>query len=120
MITIFGYSGPKTDEEAIGAMKRAWGDKSNREMEQTAFITIQSDSEINQNWKPFIHTHHCELHASFYDSWIANHPRRTGEAYVNQYWDAKFISDNPKPRSMDFPELWKWYEQFTEAEKTLS
>lgn len=116
MITIFGYSGPKTDAEAIGAMKKAWGPKGKRNLEQTAFITIQSDSEINANWKAFIHTHHYELHNSFYDSWIANHPRRTGEAYLNQYMEAKFISNNPIPKESSLQELWEWYGQFKIAE----
>ena len=116
MITIFGYSGPKTDHEAIGAMKEAWGDKNNREMEQTAFITTQSEDEVSENWEPFIHTHHYEVAADFYDSWIANHPRRTGEAYLNQYLEAKFVENNPIPRSLDFPELWVWYGQFKDAE----
>lgn len=79
MITIFGYSGPKSDEEAIAAMKEAWESRE-RSLEQTAFITLQSDSEITANWKPFIYSHHYEVHSSFCDSWIATHPRRTGEA----------------------------------------
>jgi hypothetical protein len=116
MITIFGYSGPKTDTEARVAMKKAWGSKNRRSMEQTAFITLQAASEIYQNWKPFIHTHHYESCADFYESWIANHPRRTGEAYWNQYYEAKFISNNPIPRHMDFAELWQWYGEFAKAE----
>lgn len=120
MITIFGYSGPKTDQEAIGAMKEAWGDKNQRAMEQTAFITTQSEDEISKNWELFIHTHHYEVHADFYDSWIANHPRRTGEAYLNQYLEAKFIENNPIPKNLDFPRLWEWYEQFKEAEEPES
>jgi hypothetical protein len=116
MITIFGYSGPKTDTEAIDAMKKAWGDKNQRAMEQTAFITTQSDDEVSENWKPFIHTHHYEIVADFYNSWIANHPRRTGEAYLNQYLEAKFITNNPIPRDLDFQALWKWYKQFNNAE----
>lgn len=119
MITIFGYSGPRTDTEAIAAMKEAWGDKNQRAMEQTAFITTQSEDEISANWKPFIHTHHYEVHADFYESWIANHPRRTGEAYLNQYLEAKFIDNNPIPRTLDFPELWKWYEQFKNPENKV-
>ncbi|MFH1178703.1 MAG: hypothetical protein V1711_03225 [bacterium] len=119
MITIFGYSGPKTDQEAIGAMKEAWGDKNQRSMEQTTFITTQSDDEVSENWEPFIHTHHYEVDADFYNSWIANHPRRTGEAYLNQYLEAKFIDNNPIPRGLDFPELWGWYERFKDAEKKL-
>lgn len=116
MITIFGYSGPKTDQEAISAMKEAWGHKNQRAMEQTAFITIQSRDEIAENWEPFIHTHHYEIHDNFYSSWIANFPRRTGEAYYNQYIKAKVIKPNRIPQNMDFPQLWKWYEQFKEVE----
>jgi len=116
MITIFGYSGPKTDQEAIDTMKKAWGDKYQRSMEQTAFITIQEEDEISKNWDSFIHTHHYEVHADFYDSWIGNHPRRTGEAYINQYLDAKFINTNPIPRDLNFPEIWAWYKQFKNAE----
>ena len=116
MITIFGYSGPKTDTEAIDAMKKAWGDKNKRAMEQTTFITTQSDDEVSKNWEPFIHTHHYEVASDFYNSWISNHPRRTGEAYLNQYLEAKFIADNPVPQDFDFQALWKWYGQFNNAE----
>jgi hypothetical protein len=119
MITIFGYSGPKTDQEAISAMKKAWGDKYKRSMEQTAFITTQSEDEICENWDQFIHTHHYEIHDDFYNSWIANHPRRTGEAYINQYYNALCIGNNPIPRDLDFPELWKWYEKFKTAEDKI-
>lgn len=116
MITIFGYSGPKTDKAAIAAMKEAWGEVDQRYMEQTAFITLQSDAEITSNWEQFIHTHHYEIQNNFYDSWIAKHPRRTGEAHLNQFYEGKFISDNPIPKELGFPELWEWYRQFKSAE----
>lgn len=116
MITIFGYSGAQTDTEAIVAMKEAWGDRHQRSMEQTAFITTQNDDEVSKNWEPFIHSHHYEMDADFYNSMIANHPRRTGEAYLNQFIFAKFISDNPIPRDFNFLELWEWYGQFKPAE----
>ena len=121
MITIFGYGGPKADQEAIAAMKDAWGDKYQRSMEQTAFITRPGENEddIRQAWGAFIHTHHYELHEDFYDSWIAKHPRRTGEAWINQYLDAKFIDDNPIPKNMDFQNLWKWFEQFKGSETRM-
>lgn len=117
MITIFGYSGPKTDQEAISAMKSAWGDKYQRSMEQTSFITTQSEDEICHNWDAFIHSHHYDPPVvDFYDSRIANHPRRTGEAWVNQYLDVQFIDNNPLPRDVDFSELWRWFEKFKEPE----
>lgn len=120
MITIFGYSGPKTDKEAIAAMSQAWGKPLEREMEQTAFITRQSENEINDAWDAFIHTHHYEVQSDFYDSWIANHPRRTGEAYLSQYLDAEFIENNPIPRKAGFSELHEWFGQFKGAEEAAA
>jgi hypothetical protein len=117
MITVFGYSAPKTDEEAKNAMLQAWGGGNKRSMEQTSFITMQSDTEVADSWKGFIHSHHYEVQNDFYESWIANHPRRTGEAYWNQYYEAKFIDNNPVPRDLEFPGLWEWYEKFKQAEQ---
>ncbi len=118
MVTIFGYSGPKSDQEAIDAMKKAWReDIDQRNLKQAAFISHQTEQEISENWKQFIYADHWEFNHDFYSSWIANHPRRTGEAYINQYIDAKYIHDNPIPRDLDFPELWTWYMHFQEAEE---
>ncbi len=117
MITVFGYSAPKTDQEARKAMKEAWGNVDDRNMEQTAFISIQSEDEISENWDEFIHTHHFEVDADFYDSWIATHPRRTGEAYINQYIEAQFIDKNPIPKELPLPKLWEWFRQFKPAEE---
>lgn len=116
MITIFGYSSPKIDQEAIAAMKEAWGNKNQRSLEQTEIITIENKSTVLRSWDPFIHTHHYDIHKDFYHSWIANHPRRTGEAWANQYIEAKFIANNPIPRNLNFSELWKWYSQFKKSE----
>ena len=117
MITIFGYSKPETDQEAIAAMQNAWGDKNKRLLEQTEVIDIKTENQIYEDWKPFIHTHHYEVHSNFYDSWISNHPRRTGEAWFNQYLQAKFIDNNPIPKNLGFPDLFGWYKQFYNAER---
>jgi hypothetical protein len=117
MITIFGYGAPQSDVSAIDLMKAAWGDVNQREMEQTEIIDIRSEDDLGNTWEPFIHTHHYETHSSFYDSWIANHPRRTGEAYINQYWNAQFIDNNPIPKKLAFPELWAWYDRLKKVEE---
>ncbi|MGI8656076.1 MAG: hypothetical protein ACR2LC_12760 [Pyrinomonadaceae bacterium] len=120
MITVFGYGAPKSDISAIDLMKTAWGDVNSRYMEQTEIIDIREEDDLRETWKPFIHTHHYEVHDNFYDSWIANHPRRTGEAYINQYVDAMFIDNNPVPKDLDFPELWDWFEKLHEVEDKQS
>src|SRR4051794_26896985 len=75
---------PKTDAEAIDAMSSAWGKPAERALEETDFITLQSQEEVRDAWKRFIHSHHYEVTDDFFDSWIAQHPRRTGEAYLAQ------------------------------------
>ena len=59
-----------------------------------------------------------EVHGSFYKSWLGHHPRRSGEAYWNQYWEAKFVSNNPIPQEFaDLPELVDWFGPLLEAER---
>jgi hypothetical protein len=112
MFTVFGYSAPKTDVEAVGLLKEAWGDVEERQLEQTEIICRPgADHEVlRATWAPFIHTHHYDIFDSFFDSWLANHPRRTGEAYWSQYLEAQFITDNPVPQGVaDLAELVEWF-----------
>jgi len=117
MITFFGYSAPKSDARAIELMKLAWGEIEKRKMEQTEIIDIKSIEDLHDTWSPFIYSHHFEVHNDFYDSWIANHPRRTIEAYYGQYWKAKFIDNNPIPRDLQFQDLWEFFESIKESEE---
>lgn len=118
MLTVFGYSAPRTDMEAIGLMKAGWGDKNIRYMEQTEFITSprQDEEAVVESWKDFIHSHHYDTYHDFYDSSMANYPRRTGEAYVKENMDAEVADVNPIPRDLGFTELWEWFSQFKGAE----
>ncbi len=117
MVTIFGYSGPKTDQEALSAMSAAWGPVANRELEQSCFVTMESEKDVVENFRAFIHSHHYEIDKSFYDSWIARHPRRTGEAWWNQFLEAMFLPDNPVSKDATFPELWAFFEPFCAPEQ---
>jgi len=120
MITIFGYGAPKSDVSAIDLMKQGWGNKYERNMEQTEIINVSSEDKLREIWDPFIHTHHYDVFNSFYNSSIACHPRRTGEAWINQYVDAMFLEGNPIPGDLDFPELWQWFTDLRDAETHLA
>ena len=119
MLTIFGYSAPKTDVEAVALLKEGWGNVKDRSMEQTEIINRPGAKHeaLRETWNKFIHTHHYEIHESYYDSFIANHPRRTGEVYKNQYLEAKFISDNPIPRDItELDQLVAWFRPLLDVE----
>ena len=109
MVTIFGYGAPSSDASAVDLFKSAWGSVNDRNMEELEIIDIREEEDIRDTWSPFIHSHHYRVEQDFYDSWIANHPRRTGEAYINQFLMAKFIENNPLPKNSDFNALWNWY-----------
>ncbi|MFA7331950.1 MAG: hypothetical protein WC326_12850 [Candidatus Delongbacteria bacterium] len=116
MVTVFGYGAPATDASAVELLKTAWGGGDTRVMEEIEIIDIRDDNELEDLWSPFIHSHHYRVHSSFYDSWISKHPRRTGEAYIDQFIDAMFIEDNPIPRGLSFTGLWDWFQPLSDVE----
>ena len=121
MVTVFGYSAPVTDVEAKQLLKDAWGDVNDRAIEQTEIINRPGadHAALRELWSPFIHTHHYEIGESFWDSWSANHPRRSLEAFINQYLEAKFIENNQVPDDFaTIDELVAWFEPLFAAERT--
>lgn len=94
-ITFFGYSAPESDTRAINLIKSAWGEVKDRNMEQIEIINIEPEEELRKSelWEPFIHSHHYDIWKHFFKSWMANHPRRTGEAYHNQFKANRFIHE---------------------------
>lgn len=116
MVTVFGYGAPKSDVEAIRLLQEAWGDWHKREFEQFEIIDIRPSADVVASWDGFIHTHHYEVHREFKESWIAKHPRRTGEAWWNQYLMAAFIDNNRIPDVASLTELEAWFGPLIEAE----
>jgi hypothetical protein len=117
MLTIFGYSAPQSDVEAIRLMRQAWGRSEERDLEEVEIIDIKPGDELRRTWDAFIHTHHYSTVTSFYDSWIAQHPRRTCEAMWRQTMETEFLDANPIPREAGFQDLWEWYRPLVQAEK---
>lgn len=120
VFTVFGYSAPTTDKEAVDLLKEGWGDVKDRSMEQTEIINRPGADKdtLASTWSPFIHTHHYDILDSFYDSFIAHHPRRSIEAHWNQNYEAKFISNNTVPDDFKtFEDLANWYKPLIDAEE---
>jgi len=75
MVSIFGYGAPTSDASAIAMLKDAWGSVDERNMEEFEVIDVRDEDDLRETWSPFIHTHHYRVENTFYNSWIANHPR---------------------------------------------
>lgn len=92
IITIFGYSAPKTDKEAMAIFTEAWkGDDSQKPFEQVEVIDIRDANELASQWSSFAFFEHYDIRQSFYDSRLAQYPRRTCEALVHAGFDGKFV-----------------------------
>ena len=115
-VTIFGYSAPKSDVEAISTMQSAWGSPLKRNMEQFEFIDIRSELDIIDSWSSFIHSHHYDFCTDFFESSLAQYPRRTFEAHMLQTLpitpEEAFVEPLPIPHKEihSFEKMWAWYE----------
>lgn len=116
IFTIFGYSAPESDVEAAELMRTGWGRAEERNLEEIEMIDIKSDEELAKTWEDFVYSHHYQTTTSFYESWIARHPRRTCDAMWSQLMDVEFLEDNWIPRQAGFDELWQWYRSLINAE----
>ncbi len=92
MVTIFGYSAPTTDKEAMAIFNEAWkGDGPAKPIERVEVIDIRDSNELAEQWAPFAFYDHRDMHRSFYESFLARYPRRTCEALFHSGWDGHFV-----------------------------
>lgn len=120
-VTIFGYSAPISDIEAISLLNEAWGMSEQRSMEQFEIIDISSEEELREKWNGFIHSHHYDIVNDYFKSSLAINPRRTSESYYSHYLPMNvseaFRSSNPIPENFSaLSELWEWHKPLIEAE----
>lgn len=79
-LTIFGYSAPTSDAEAIELMRSVWVESraSKRGVELVEMIDILPRSQLRERWGDFIHSHLYDCCSNYFESALARFPRRTG------------------------------------------
>lgn len=115
-LTIFGYGAPTTDKEAVDIMSSAW-DKKNKFIERVEIIDIKKEEVLWKQWEPFIIRTYLDYPGNFYQSRIANYPRRTCEALLDQTVKGLWVENNPFPLHANFDELLFWVKPLVEAEE---
>lgn len=116
-VSIFGYSAPISDIEAISIMKKAWGETSkNHRFTQFEIIDIQKEEFLKNSWKDFIFSHHYEVTNDFFKSTITRFPRRSGEVFHANYIEAKWFATNYPPKFKTLEEMWEWYQPLINKE----
>lgn len=85
MLTIFGYSAPTSDVEAVRLLKKGWGTPEKRYLEEVSVIDIITEEQMLKKWEVFIHSHHYKYTNSFYESYLGMFPRRSCEMVFATY-----------------------------------
>ena len=117
VVTTFGYSAPASDKDALSIMSEAWGEPANRQFELFEMIDIKPREEVRASWTAFIFSGHYRTCTHFSESFLAIHPRRSIEAFLNQYIDANFLAGNRLIEAKTLDELHNWFRPLVKAER---
>ncbi|MBE0418034.1 MAG: hypothetical protein IBX63_09745 [Coriobacteriia bacterium] len=120
-VTVFGYSAPETDVEAVDLMSGGWGDPTDRNLEQFEIVDVQPEEAVTARWRRFIHTHHYDYCTDYFESSLGQFPRRTGERFMHQFLpttpEEAVQEPNPVPRDFaTLHDLWDWHRPLIERE----
>jgi len=88
IVTIWGYSAPKSDKEAKQMMLKAFSSQF-RILDQIEVIDIAEEEKIYKTWSPFAKqtNYHLNIHQSLKYTIIGEFPRRSVEGYVKRNID---------------------------------
>lgn len=121
MVTIFGYSAPKTDKEAIDLLKEGWGSINERKLEEIEFIDIRDEDELIESWQEFIHTHHYSVNDNFHDTTLGLFPRRSCDVTFDRLMNNKWLDGSKGiKQGMNFHELKEYFEILLEQEENYT
>jgi hypothetical protein len=115
-LTIFGYGAPSSDTEAVDLMKIAWNRVSQRLVERVEIIDVKSEDTLYDTWKPFISHYHYDCRSNFFQSYIAQYPRRSSEALYAPSVHGRPAEQFPIPKYRNFDELYAWLEPIAQYE----
>lgn len=110
-VSIFGYSAPKSDLEAITLMKDVFTNSKIRPFSEFEIIDIVDELYLEEKWKDFTFSHHYKIHKSYFDSSINMFPRRSGEVFQHNILDAEFYEKNEPSDFETFSDMWEWFNE---------
>ena len=97
IVTIWGYSAPKSDSEAKAMMLKAFSSQF-RELDQIEVVDIAEEEMLYKTWSPFAKktNYHLNIHTSLMDTFVGEFPRRSIEGYVKRniegWWNGSTLT----------------------------
>lgn len=119
MLTLFGYSAPKTDIVAKKMMNKAWDINKTKEYNEIQIVDIKSEEELHETWSDFIVRHHYSCLDSIRNTLIYRYPRRSCVAWGESIMELNPWHDNNLPKFKDIQDLHKWFKPLLKQEKSF-
>lgn len=82
ILTVFGYSAPKSDVAARAILLDAWQRNETRELAEIELVDIQSRGALKRSWSDFFVRQHFGISRRFGRTLLMRHPRRSCEAFA--------------------------------------
>lgn len=108
MLTIFGYSAPVTDIEAVDLMRRGWGANPTFELAQVAIVDIKAEEVLTNTWERFLCRSHYGINADIWGTRLFRYPRRSCESLAMATLQNAPWRDNPFPKLKSLSQLHAW------------
>lgn len=118
LLTIYGYSAPSTDQEAVKLMQKAFSQTS-KVLSTIEVIDIAERSVVADKWSPFSKpvNYHVDIVPSIFDSLVAKYPRRTTEGYAEVTLGGRWVDSAITMNKVDsMAELYEQYKPLLDRE----
>jgi hypothetical protein len=119
-VTIFGYSAPKSDQEAVKLLEKAWFKTSERQFEHVEVIDIMCEDLIREKWKKFTPTLHLIPQKTFQNSRLWDWPRRSCEALLYPMAEGLPCENFPLPINHSLKELHYYIREISRFESVAN
>ncbi len=116
MLTVFGYRAPSSDKAAMDALADLWEEPEDNKSRRVQLIKTADPDSLRDQWGAFFYSHYCDVYKDFRQPFLARHPRRSGEAFSDQYSGAILVEDAPFPDLGPLADLHDWFRPYITAE----
>lgn len=119
LLTVFGYSAPDSDVEAVRLLTDVWQRNPVRELAEIFIVDILERAALEQRWSPFFVRNHYQIQESVRHTPQWRHPRRTCDAFAMATLQLRPCSGDPLPSFQKLNDLHEWISPLIEEEKAL-
>ena len=118
LVTIIGYSAPKTDVKAKELLLNAWSNNPTRTLAEFSIIDIADRDIIEGAWADFRADTHSSIFDNFATDLVCKYPRRSCDAFAHATLQQNPWTEDPFPDSISLAEIESWVAPLIEEEES--